>query len=234
MIPQTSAIAGGSPGASPALPAGPTPGSAIPALTSSRRGEGGARTRTALAGGALAGTTPGVGTVPATGDQLGEMGATPAPELVTTKVIGPDHRPLVITVLGKPAPQGSKRHVGNGRMIEQSKRVKPWREAVKEATTAAIEQHAHQRLEGPVTIEIAFCFDPPKSAPKRRKIWPTTRSSGDVDKLQRSTFDALTDAGAFRDDSQIVHVEADKWHTDDPDCPLSIPGAVIALKEVSA
>ena len=30
-------------------------------------------------------------------------------------------------VLGLPAPQGSKRHVGEGRMVESSKRVKPWR-----------------------------------------------------------------------------------------------------------
>ncbi|MCW2720491.1 RusA family crossover junction endodeoxyribonuclease [Pseudonocardia sp.] len=147
-------------------------------------------------------------------------------------------RPLVITVLGRPAPQGSKHatlHKQSGRIVtmESSKRVKPWREAVKEATTDAIEAAGHQRLEGPVTVEIAFCFDPPKSAPKRRKIWPTTRTSGDLDKLQRAAFDALTDAGAFRDDSQVVHVTADKWHTDDPDSPLSIPGAVIALKEVA-
>ena len=30
----------------------------------------------------------------------------------------------------EPAPQGSKRHVGGGRLIEASKRVKPWRQAV--------------------------------------------------------------------------------------------------------
>lgn len=152
--------------------------------------------------------------------------------------------PLVITVIGKPAPQGSKKYVGNGRMIEQSKRVRPWREAVKQATIDALELAAGKqygdeaaavllRLDGPVMVEIAACFDLPKSAPKRRRIWPITRSSGDADKIARSCLDALTDAGAFRDDSQVVQLLVTKYFTDDPDAPLSIPGAVIAITEVT-
>ena len=42
---------------------------------------------------------------------------------------------IFIPVIGIPAPQGSKRHVGHGIMIENSKRVKPWRQDVKEAKT---------------------------------------------------------------------------------------------------
>jgi hypothetical protein len=34
-------------------------------------------------------------------------------------------------VNGHPAPQGSKRHVGGGRMVESSRAVGPWREAVR-------------------------------------------------------------------------------------------------------
>jgi hypothetical protein len=37
---------------------------------------------------------------------------------------------VCFTVYELPAPQGSKRHVGNGRMIESSTKVKPWRQAV--------------------------------------------------------------------------------------------------------
>ena len=40
---------------------------------------------------------------------------------------------ITIRVYGTPAPQGSKRHVGRGVMVESSKKVKPWREAVKQA-----------------------------------------------------------------------------------------------------
>src|SRR5690606_9506573 len=156
----------------------------------------------------------------------------------------PPAAPMSITVLGKPAPQGSKRHVGGGRLIEQSKRVTPWREAVKEATIRRLEvrsletyggtgQTSLLRLLGPVAVEIDFVFDPPKSAPKRRRTWPITRSSGDVDKLLRASFDALADAGAFKDDSQVIDVRARKVHTDDPAAPLRVPGAVIRIWQVT-
>ena len=36
-----------------------------------------------------------------------------------------------LTVYGVAAPQGSKRHVGNGVMIESSNRVRPWRQDVR-------------------------------------------------------------------------------------------------------
>ena len=46
---------------------------------------------------------------------------------------------LTITVHGTPAPQGSKRHVGNGVMVESSKKVKPWRQDVKHAALEVIQ-----------------------------------------------------------------------------------------------
>ena len=38
-----------------------------------------------------------------------------------------------VFIPGVPAPQGSKRHVGGGRLVESSKKVKPWRRAVNAA-----------------------------------------------------------------------------------------------------
>ncbi len=140
-------------------------------------------------------------------------------------------QPLVIKVIGRPAPQGSKRHVGKGRMIEQSTRVQPWREAVKHAALAALGDRP--RADGPIAVEVAFFFDKPKSAPKRRRTWPVTRTSGDLDKLLRATFDALTDAGVWRDDAQVISCNAEKVYTDDEDAPLVRPGAVISVIEVT-
>lgn len=142
---------------------------------------------------------------------------------------------LTITVTGhRPAPQGSKRHVGNGRLIEQSKRVKPWREQVVDATKDAMNARwlagrGEETLDGPLSVEIAFTVAKPASAPKRRITWPTTRHSGDLDKLLRSTFDALTTAMAIADDSRIVEVTARKMFPGEGLDALDVPGAVIRI-----
>lgn len=66
-------------------------------------------------------------------------------------------------VPGKPAPQGSKRHVGRGILIESSKEVGPWRERV----ALAAHSHADGPMGGPVGIRLEFVMPRPKSAPKR-------------------------------------------------------------------
>lgn len=136
---------------------------------------------------------------------------------------------LTITVAGhRPAPQGSKRHIGQGRLIEQSRRVKPWRTAVAEAV-APFTLSLEAPLDGPLSVEITFTVRKPASAPKTRITWPTTRDSGDLDKLLRSTFDALTEAGAIADDSRIVEVVARKVHPGEGLDALDEPGAVIRV-----
>ncbi|MBE4796181.1 RusA family crossover junction endodeoxyribonuclease [Streptomyces caniscabiei] len=158
-------------------------------------------------------------------------GSTPArPDLEFTVT---DHRP---------APQGSKRHVGRGRLLEQSKRVAPWREAVDTAArAAALARHileyggrpapgaAPAPLDGPLSLEVVFTVRKPASAPKTRVTWPTTRDSGDIDKLLRSTFDALTTAGAIADDSRIVEITARKVFPGEGLDALETPGAVIRV-----
>lgn len=138
---------------------------------------------------------------------------------------------LVVTVFGKPVTQGSKTRTKWGIRDDNADRLRPWREAVKQAALDALAGRA--RLEGPVAVEVVFTFDRPKSAPKSRPCWPITRSSGDLDKLQRALFDALTDAGVWRDDSQVIDVRARKVHVGDEGA-LRIPGAVVAVEAVTA
>lgn len=111
---------------------------------------------------------------------------------------------IELTVYGTPAPQGSKRHVGGGRMIESSKKVKPWRQDVKAAAEALIDAGdlGMFPLDTPVRARFVFTLPKPKSAPKRRRTYP--RAKPDLSKLARSTEDALVDAGLLRDDSLIV------------------------------
>lgn len=152
---------------------------------------------------------------------------TPVAGMPILPAAGTNPADLTITVLGhRPAPQGSKRHVGRGRLIEQSTRVKPWRAIVDAAARAAV---TGPPLDGPLSVEIAFTVRKPASAPKTRITWPTTRDSGDLDKLLRSTFDALTTAGAIADDSRIVEVTARKMHPGEGLDALDEPGAVIRV-----
>lgn len=131
---------------------------------------------------------------------------------------------LLIIVTGTPGPQGSKRHVGHGRMIESSKKVKPWREAVKAA--AQREAKALGRIAGPVVMDVTFTLPRPKSA-KGLNAKPATRP--DLSKLVRSTEDAITDAGAWEDDGRVVETISRKVYPNTHKDALDVPGAVIRL-----
>lgn len=136
---------------------------------------------------------------------------------------------LTVVVRGhRPAPQGSKRHVGGGRMVEQSKRVAPWRAAVV-AAVRQVRAAACAPLDGPLAVEATFTVVKPATASKRRISWPTTRHSGDLDKLLRSTFDALTDARAISDDARVIEVTARKVYPGQGRRALDAPGAVIRI-----
>jgi len=143
-----------------------------------------------------------------------------------------------IVVHGIPAPQGSKRHVGGGRMIESSKAVGPWREAIRGSVLATFGQVTP--LEGPLSVDVTFVFDRPRShygtgrnsriVRPSAPVFPATRP--DLDKLCRALFDALTDAHVWHDDGQVVRLVAFKRWADDK--TWSDPGAVIHITDVPA
>lgn len=144
---------------------------------------------------------------------------------------------IEITVSGSPAPQGSKRHVGAGRMIESSKHVRPWRDAVRSDALLARERWTTLRgswtpFDEPLAVEMVFTVPKPKSAPKQRRTWPMRLP--DVSKLARSTEDALTDAGIWRDDARVVEYVrlAKVFPGEDPDA-LPAPGALIRIYQLS-
>lgn len=131
--------------------------------------------------------------------------------------------PVAFHVVGLPAPQGSKRHVGNGVMVESSKKVKPWRQDV---TAAALEVRPAEPLDGPLLLIVTFTLPKPKSATKAR--WAPDRTP-DLSKLVRSTEDAITAAGIWADDARVVECRARKmWWGHGWDA-LPVPGAVIAV-----
>lgn len=110
-------------------------------------------------------------------------------------------------VPGAPAPQGSKRHIGAGRMIEMSKNVGPWRERIAITAHNAMTEHGLTLIGGPTAITIEFILPRPKSAPKS---WtPDAIKRPDIDKLARAVLDAITRI-VICDDAQITDLQAYK------------------------
>jgi Holliday junction resolvase RusA-like endonuclease len=110
---------------------------------------------------------------------------------------------------GEPAPQGSKTgFIKNGRvvMVESSKKVKPWREAVAAQTQAKVQA----ALQNPVEIALVFHLPKPKTVTRK---WPAVKP--DLDKLIRSTFDGMTTGGLYTDDALVIAVSASKQYATD-------------------
>lgn len=125
---------------------------------------------------------------------------------------------VAFTVAGAAAPQGSKRALGRGVMVESSKRVRPWRSDVRAAAEAAM--NGAEALDGPVLVHIFFRYTRPAghfrrngelSAEGLRRPFPYAR--GDVDKLARAVLDALTDV-VFTDDSRVISLGVIKAYGD--------------------
>jgi crossover junction endodeoxyribonuclease RusA len=110
---------------------------------------------------------------------------------------------LYFTAFGTPRPQGSKRHVGNGVMIEASD-VKPWRKTIANAVFDAWTRSGDDRpFTEPVVVWATFYLPRPKSV---RRFLPSV--APDLDKLCRALGDGLSiDSQALIDDALIV-----KWH----------------------
>lgn len=131
--------------------------------------------------------------------------------------------------LGTPAPQGSKKGFVNPRtggviIVEQSKKVKPWREAVKAAAPRGA------KLDGPIAVRMVFTLARPKSA---RKIDVTPFKTPDLSKLVRSTEDGITDSGLWADDARVADYRrlAKVWTGFDPSA-LQTPGVIVAAVEM--
>lgn len=135
-------------------------------------------------------------------------------------------RSITFFIHGEPAPQGSKKYVGNGRFVESSKKVAPWREAVAKAVSLLGEW---EQFTNPVEVTATFYLRRPPSV---KRALPSV--APDLDKLQRSLGDGLSinarnDEGVtfLADDSLIV-----KWNTKKYYADTNPMGADVTITEV--
>lgn len=142
---------------------------------------------------------------------------------------------IQIRVYGAPVPQGSKdkginRHTGKAYIKESGVNHKVWREAVKSAALDVMRNLDRDPIPMgvPVDVFMAFYFPRPKShflpAGKRGRAKPELKAAApmwvtrrpDVSKLVRAVEDALTDAGVWYDDSQVVTMYVSKEYHPQP------------------
>jgi Holliday junction resolvase RusA-like endonuclease len=162
---------------------------------------------------------------------------------------------LRFSVRDAPAPQGSKHgrpiyrgkgadreFTGKVAQVESSKKVGPWREAVRgEAVRALSRQGVTTPFDVPIWVEVTFTVRRPKKhflpANSRRPEpvlrddapdYPTGRT-GDLDKLERAVMDALTAAGVWPDDSVVVDMTSRKRYPGTHPHALPVPGAHIRI-----
>ncbi len=124
-------------------------------------------------------------------------------------------------VHGLPIPQGSTRAwVLHGKPVitSSAKGLNVWRRLVADV---AQNYAPNEPWEGPVGIELHFGLPKPKSAPKRKRVWPDKRP--DLDKLTRAVLDALTYV-VFADDSQVIDIRASKDY--------GAPGVVVEVRRI--
>ena len=155
-------------------------------------------------------------------------------------------------VYGIPAPQGSKipgvsSKTGKMFVREQSGRtLTTWREDVKQAALIArgvpdpkanpsdlVNQGAYDQapiptLTGAVRLGINFYMPRPASVKVAKRPLPIV--APDLDKLVRGVGDALKAAGVYKDDAQIVSIQATKVYGTDE--ARNSPGAWIVISQV--
>jgi Holliday junction resolvase RusA-like endonuclease len=129
-------------------------------------------------------------------------------------------RTIRIVAYGPPAAQGSKKHVGNGRMVEMSKKLPPWRAAVEAAARLAAGP-----AWAPIDSAVSISGEIRLRKPKTTKYPYAPAGAPDLDKLQRAIGDALTKSRVITDDARIVHWNIRKVWAD------NVPGADITITQ---
>lgn len=127
------------------------------------------------------------------------------------------------SVMGRPIPQGSKTvYMVKGKPVladANSKDLKPWRKTVTAAVRAArgVVQIPRERA---VAVSAVFTFERPKTVTRE---YPTVKP--DLDKLIRAVFDAVTEAGLWADDCQVVDMRIREQYG-------SVPGVEVTVGEI--
>ena len=141
----------------------------------------------------------------------------------------------MLDVLGVPVPQGSiqaiPRKDGNGVATKYPPRVWRWRYQVQQAVAALNEKPFDD------AVELTLVFDLPRpithmgTGRNADRVKPSSPEypivAPDLDKLVRCVNDAITDAGLWHDDSQVVVIRTTKRYV------TAQPGVHIVISDLA-
>lgn len=120
---------------------------------------------------------------------------------------------LTFEVAGTAVPQGSKTgRILNGRVhfYEANKKLPEWRKTVTRAAEEALAGRLGFGKDAQIFASLTFHM--PRLPSVKR---PRPNIAPDIDKLSRGMLDALTDAGVWVDDGQVVELHAREFYADD-------------------
>lgn len=128
-------------------------------------------------------------------------------------------------VIGTPAPKGSWRAFVRGAravMVADNRKTAPWCDAVADAAHVAMGNRAAFH-DTPLVVALIFFAARPaghltKSGGLRKNAPVRPWRKPDVDKMARSTLDAMTGV-VFDDDARVVSLVCDKWFADGDEQP---------------
>lgn len=128
-------------------------------------------------------------------------------------------------VLGQPQPQGSTRafmnkKTGRAMITSSNPNLKSWRYSVAEQAREAMK--GAEPYEDSVRLRLTFWVLRPASISAKKRPDPTVKP--DLDKLVRGALDGMTGI-IYRDDAQVIGVEAEKRYTD-----ASVPNPITAIR----
>lgn len=133
-------------------------------------------------------------------------------------------------VPGDPKPQGSKKHVGRGIMVESCKKLPAWRSLVSQIASTTM--MGDRPFDGPIHLDVTFIFGRPKSHFTKKGLRPNAptffNKAPDTDKLIRAIGDAGTGI-LWTDDKLIISIAARKIYGDIPGAKVSFELADVVI-----
>lgn len=116
----------------------------------------------------------------------------------------------------KSQPRPKAARIGGFIRIYTPSTAKAWKGAVAKAAAPFL----RSKLSGPLALELCFRFARPKSHLKKdgsltssAPLYHTKKP--DADNLAKAVMDALTDAGLWEDDDQVIRLLVEKHYTSD-------------------